>query len=279
MTAVLSATKAPATLVLRATTESLGAGTYSCAIGVSTSQALVDSASHTVRATLTLKAVPKLAVSIDTVRTGAIRTLDAPSSVVTITNAGSGTLSQLTIGTITYGAPATGWLTATLDRATAPATLTLRPTARSLSAGTYYATVNVGSTLDGVAPKAIVIAFGVLPIPSALVAQPVKVNLTKRVNDALSLRMTGSVTHSGDNPIQYMGFGGTAYWVMPIGGWFRVQPSMLCGTAPFYQTPCQLTFDITAEAGSPVGTYTFVVRMCRITRRRHRYTSQRRRSR
>jgi hypothetical protein len=259
VTPVLSASKAPATLTLNVTHGSLGAGTYSCSIGVSTTQSLVDSASQVIRATLTLRAVPKLVVSIDTVRAGTVRASDAPPSFVKITNGGTGTLSGLTAAVIAYASNGAGWLTLSLDSTTAPATLTVRPTARSLSTGTYYATVNVASSIDGIAAKTVVVSFQVTPVPSTLVAQPAQVTLTKRVNDPLSVRMTGLLTHSGDSPIQYMGFGAPAYWVFSTGAGFRVQPSMACGPAPFYPTPCQLFFDITADAGSPVGTYTFVV--------------------
>lgn len=69
-----------------------------------------------------------------------------PPQPVNITNSGGGTLSGLTVGTISYGSgQPTGWLSATLSGSTAPATLTLSATTASLVAGTYTATVPVTS--------------------------------------------------------------------------------------------------------------------------------------
>ena len=48
------------------------------------------------------------------------------SRTISVTNNGGGTLSGLAIGTIGYTGGANGWLAATLNQATAPATITLR---------------------------------------------------------------------------------------------------------------------------------------------------------
>ena len=70
---------------------------------------------------------------------------------VTVTNGGTGTLSGLAAGTVVYTAgPTTGWLTANLSGATAPATLTLTATTGTLTAGTYTATVPITASVTGV---------------------------------------------------------------------------------------------------------------------------------
>src|SRR5207244_434301 len=72
------------------------------------------------------------------------------SQAVVVSNIGSGTLSGLAIGTITYGSGASAWLSATLNTTTAPATVTLQPTTGSIPIGTYTATVPVTSSAAGV---------------------------------------------------------------------------------------------------------------------------------
>ncbi len=84
---------------------------------------------------------------------------------VTVSNAGTGTLSGLATGTIVYGGPTGGWLAATLSGATAPATLTLTPSTGSLLAGTYTATVPVAATVSGItnSPQSVTLTLTVAP--------------------------------------------------------------------------------------------------------------------
>lgn len=256
VTATLSAEKAPANLKLTVAPGTLGAGTYSCAITVSTAQALVDSASQVIRVSLALKAVPKVGMSIDTVRVGAIRGTDAPAQRVNITNVGTGTLSGLTVGTIDYSGSGTGWLAATLDSTTAPAVLTLRATARSLSAGTYYATVPLGSSLDGVAPKSVVLAFAVSPVPSTLVASPAQINLTVKQGVQFFQIFSGSVTHAGDNPLGSVGFAPVPI-SPPSAIWMYA--ALRCGGGYPGPTPCEMWIYVDLPAGMPLGTHSATV--------------------
>ncbi len=71
-----------------------------------------------------------------------------PSVGLAVTNGGSGTLSGLSLGAISYGqGETTGWLgTASLSGSTAPTTLTLRPSTTNLSPGTYHATLSISAT-------------------------------------------------------------------------------------------------------------------------------------
>ena len=84
---------------------------------------------------------------------------------VSITNTGSFTLSGLATSVTYGGGQPTGWLLATLDQATAPATLTLQATTGSLAPGTYTATVNVTSSVAGVNAATIAVTFTVTPQP------------------------------------------------------------------------------------------------------------------
>jgi alpha-tubulin suppressor-like RCC1 family protein/pimeloyl-ACP methyl ester carboxylesterase len=66
---------------------------------------------------------------------------------VSITSSGSGSISGLARGSITYGSgEPSGWLgTASLNSTTTPTTLTLQPSTTSLPIGTYHATVPISA--------------------------------------------------------------------------------------------------------------------------------------
>jgi hypothetical protein len=88
------------------------------------------------------------------------------AQTVTITNTGGGTLSGLT-ATTTYGTgQPQGWLTASLNQTTAPATLTLTPTLGTLAAGTYNATVTVAA--PNLTSRTVAVTFTVSAEPGHL---------------------------------------------------------------------------------------------------------------
>ncbi|HZS60225.1 MAG TPA: hypothetical protein VFA43_13200 [Gemmatimonadaceae bacterium] len=68
------------------------------------------------------------------------------AQTVNVTNSGTGTLSGLALGTITYAGGGSGWLNATLSTTSAPATITLNATTGSLAQGTYTATIPVNAS-------------------------------------------------------------------------------------------------------------------------------------
>ncbi len=76
-----------------------------------------------------------------------------------ITNTGGGTLSGLDI-VVGYGlAQPSGWLAATLDVHTAPATLTLQPSIAGLAPGAYTATVQITAPTAVNAPQALPVSL------------------------------------------------------------------------------------------------------------------------
>ncbi len=83
------------------------------------------------------------------------------AKTVAVTNGGGGTLSGLAVGTITYGAGASGWLQAAVSPTSAPATVTLTATLGSLAAGTYTASVPVTSGVASNSPQTIGVTFTV----------------------------------------------------------------------------------------------------------------------
>lgn len=83
------------------------------------------------------------------------------AQTVAITNSGTGTLDNLSVGTISYGAGWTSGVSASLDVTTAPATLTINVTTGALTPGTYTATVPVESTAAGItnSPQNVSVSF------------------------------------------------------------------------------------------------------------------------
>ena len=255
LTPTLSATTAPATLRLGVSASGLNAGTYACSMVVTTTQALVDSAAQTVRVSLALKAVPRIATSWDTLPLMAFRLNDGSPVTVQIMNAGSGTLNGLSVGPIEYDAGGSGWLTTTLDSSTAPTRLTVVATARSLATtGMYNARVPIRSTAEGVAdtPKWLVVTLNVQPRPSVLITVPSVVNLTVRAGGSVSTSV--SVTHSGDSQIDVLGFG----LINPLIVWGGY--SLGCsGVYPVFRTPCTGMMLFNPPSTTAPGTYTAVV--------------------
>ena len=92
--------------------------------------------------------------------------VDPDSQTVTVSNAGPGTLTGLSLGSVQYGPGGSGWLTATLDSATTPATVTLRAALGALLPATYTATVNVISTAAANSPVPLDVSFVVIAPPS-----------------------------------------------------------------------------------------------------------------
>ena len=93
-------------------------------------------------------------------------------------NAGTGTLSGLVVGTITYGASQpTGWLTAALGGTAAPATLTLTVAKGALPQGLYTATVPITSTTAGNSPPLAPAGDGFSPSPGFSMPTGVKIGL------------------------------------------------------------------------------------------------------
>ncbi len=84
-----------------------------------------------------------------------------------ITNAATGSLTALQVGSVTYGPAAAGWLGATLDVMTAPATLTLTPSVAGLASGNYTATVSITSTAAENSPQSVGVSLLVLDQGSA----------------------------------------------------------------------------------------------------------------
>lgn len=172
--ASLSGVSTPAVVTLAIKPSGLASGTFVCRIDVKSSQALVDSTTRTIIVSLTMRQAPRIALDRTSLAlsTEVGTNTSAPTSVA-ITNGGTGVLDGLSIGAVTYNGPS-GWLTAKLDSGTAPTALRLTPSAQSLSAGAYTATVPVQSTASGVTnnPAVVTVTLTVNPKPYRFVIAP-----------------------------------------------------------------------------------------------------------
>jgi hypothetical protein len=87
----------------------------------------------------------------------------APTSV-SVTNSGGGSVSAITVGSIQYGAGATGWLSASLASTSAPTSLALHATTGSLGVGSYTATVPIASSGATNSPQMVTITFTIAAV-------------------------------------------------------------------------------------------------------------------
>lgn len=92
---------------------------------------------------------------------------DPEPAVVELANDGGGTIAALQTS-IAYGdgEPA-GWLTAALDRSSAPSTLTLSASIDALAPGEYTASVTIGCGVATTCPRTVAVGLQVQPAPIA----------------------------------------------------------------------------------------------------------------
>ena len=106
---------------------------------------------------------PAIGLAVASIEFGAQFAGGNPSAqTVNITNSGTGTLSGLSLGMISYAAGASGWLNATLSTGTAPASISLNATTGSLAQGSYSATIPV-TAAGATAPASLKVTFVIFP--------------------------------------------------------------------------------------------------------------------
>jgi hypothetical protein len=195
----LNTTTAPATLTVQPVTGALTPGTYTATIPVQSGVA--SNSPQTLTVSFTVTASPAIALSSASLTFSATQGgADLASQFITITNSGSGTLSGLSTGTITYGPGATGWLQApTLNTTTAPATLTVQPVTGALTPGTYTATIPVQSGVASNSPQTLTVTFTMTSSQSVVAF--VGNNQTGLVGFALNVRPGVRLTGPGSSPV------------------------------------------------------------------------------
>jgi hypothetical protein len=197
----------------------LAPGTYTATVPVTSTVASNSPQDVTVTFTV-ISSTPVIGLSTLALTFNATEGGANPASQgVTITNVGSGTLSGLTIGTITYGPGASGWLQAPgLSSTTADpsATMTIQPVTGSLTPGTYTATVPVTSAVASNSPQDLDVTF--------IVASPLSVT-----------------AFIGDNQQGLAGFA------------LNIRPAVLVRSSGVPAPNVSVTFDATAGGGSVTG--------------------------
>jgi hypothetical protein len=130
--------------------------------GLALGRDTIIAASGALTATAVLDVVPRPAIGFSTDSVGFSATASGPNpapDTIGVTNAGGGSLAGLAVGTIGYGPGASGWLTATLTRTTAPDTLVLAAQTGNLTAGTYSAIVPVTAVNATNSPHTLKVTF------------------------------------------------------------------------------------------------------------------------
>ena len=159
LTATLGSTTTPATLTLTAAVGTLATGTYTANVPITAATA--TNSPYKIPVTFVVPAA-LISLSAASASFTAVQSIGtAPSQIVTVTNGGRGTLSGLQVSVSYTGGPS-GWLSATLNTTTAPATLTLAPVGNSLARGTYTATVQVSAAGVANSPQNVSISYGLV---------------------------------------------------------------------------------------------------------------------
>jgi hypothetical protein len=205
LSASLSGTTAPATITLSTAADGLAVGTYNATLSISSTAGGVTNSPLKVSVTLTVSAVPStptISLSPASLTFAATTGSSNPAAqTVSVANDGTGTLSGLS-ASVSYSAGPTGWLSASLNTSTAPATLTIAPSVSGLAAGTYSATVRVASSASGVSNSPQTVGVTLL-VSSA--ASPPKISLSQ---SAVSFSATAGGSSPGSQSVQITNTGG-----------------------------------------------------------------------
>ena len=168
---------------------------------------------------------------------------DPPSQTVAIVNAGDGPLGGVAVGGVSYDAgQPSGWLTATIDGSSAPATLTLTAHGAGLPRGVYGAVVEVDADVDN-APLNVAVTLAVQTLPSIVVS---RTTVPMAGIPSSTATETVDLTNGGDRPLTDLGTQ-IAYAAGQATGWLGA--ALGATTAP-------ATLTLTATIGTlGVGTY------------------------
>ncbi|MEK7667730.1 MAG: Ig-like domain-containing protein [Gemmatimonadota bacterium] len=250
LSATLSNSSAPATLTIQVTTGSLTPGTYTANVPLVSPQAA--NSPQNLPVTFTVAPVPSIGLSPTSIAVvDTLGTADPAAQTVAITNTGTGTVSGLAVGTITYGASQpTGWLTAALSGATAPATLTLTLAKGALPSGVYTATVPITSPVANNSPRTVTVTFDVRPLASIAFSTP-SLSFLDTVTTSDPAAQTVSVTNAGTGTLSGLAVGTISYGASQPTGWLT---AALSGTT----APATLTVTVAKGSLTP-GVYTATV--------------------
>ena len=252
--AVLTASDAPSSLILRAGASGLTSGTYTALVHVSSPMAA--DGTKTIAITLVVDAPadpPSIQLSTATIDFVAVAgAADPAAQTVSVTNGGSGSLTGLAT-TVSYatGEP-TGWLGATLSASDAPASLVLRASVAGLPAGTYTAAVDVGSPSVPAGTQTIVVTLVVnaAPAPPSIQLSTATIDFVAVAGAADPAAQTIAVTNGGSGSLTGL-VTTVSYATGEPTGWLSA--TLSSGTAP-------ATIAVAATVGSlPPGRYSATI--------------------
>ncbi len=218
--ASLSSTSVPSTLSLRAVAGTLDEGTYEATVTIASSRPGVTP--RDVGVSLRIGRGPEISLSLNSTSFTSFAGGPPPSAQsFTISNLGGAALTDLSIGTIDWGG--TTWANVSLSGTTAPASLTITPTAAasSLPQGTYTANIPVVTALPGVAPRVLVAALNVTAAP-VISLSPSSLQFTAALGGSAPAPQSVTITNTGNGTLTGLGTGGTAY-SPNASGWLNVQ--------------------------------------------------------
>ncbi|MEZ4417615.1 MAG: choice-of-anchor D domain-containing protein [Gemmatimonadota bacterium] len=249
LVASLASAAAPTTLQLSVVPGALGAGVYEASVEVVAGVA--SNSPQFLRVRFTITSGPLIALSTDTLSFSAIQGAGNPTArTVSVSNAGTGTLSGLSVPvSYTPGQP-TGWLSASLSGTSAPTTVTVSAATGSLPAGTYTATVNVTAAGANNSPQPVTVTFIVLTPAPSISLNPTSVSFAGVAGLANPAAQTVSVTNGGGQPLTGLAVGSITYG-SGASGWLAASLSGTTAPATLTLTP--------NTAGLAAGTYTATV--------------------
>jgi len=226
--ASLSSPITPSILSIQVAHASLVAGSYSATVRIKGP----DPDETPVPVVLTVAAAPTnplIGLSPTTLQfSGTAGGANPPSQAVQVSNSGTGTLTGLSLGAINYGNGGSGWISASLNTTTAPATVTIQPTISGLAAGTTYtASIPVTATGVGNSPQSIQVSFTVSQAPT-IALTPGSVVFTDTLGTGLPAVAAVQVTNGGTGSLPLSL--GTITYGAGASGWLSA--SLGSATAP-----------------------------------------------
>lgn len=201
LSAGLTNTSTPASLELIVSIAALAPGTYSANVTLASADAV--NAPRTVLVSLVVAEPPAIGVSASSLAfASTVGGANAQAQTVQLTNTGGGTLGDIAVS-VEY-ASGSGWLNASLNQTTAPATLTVQPVTGTLVAGTYSATLRVSAPLASNTPRAIDVTFTVTAGAIITVA-PTTLAITGSLSTPPAVRQV-VVTNTGGGTLSGLSF-------------------------------------------------------------------------
>lgn len=237
LTAKLSATTAPASLTLTPSTTALAAGAYSATVQVLSPTATNAPIAVNVSLLVSPVAAPAIGLATKSVAmTAAQGAADPAPQTVAITNAASGTLAGLAVGTIAYTGGGSGWLVAALGATTAPASVTLTATVGSLAVGSHTATVPITATGASNSPQQLSVT---LTVTSATAVPTLALSITSVAlaavqGGASAPSQVVTILNAGGGALGALALGGIAYGA---GGTGWLAATLAAGASPPTLTP------------------------------------------